>query len=97
MFNGIWALLKFVSNLKLWTDTKAAMKVAAYGVILLIVAYVYDVLFAGIPYQDPTPEMQSKWEMHKSIAGWIYTIGTLVLLSGVFSIVVQRIKHNKQF
>ena len=51
---------------------KRLMKIAdlpILGLLILIAGFGYDVLFAGIPYQDPTPELQSRRESHKSIAG----------------------------
>lgn len=29
----------------------------------------YDIVFAGIPYQDPTPDLQARYAFHRSIAG----------------------------
>ena len=60
-----------------------ALPVMGAGVVLA--GFVYDVLFAGIPYQDPTPAMQAKWELHSRIANIVMSAGGLCLLAGVGS------------
>lgn len=45
------------------------------GAVLLVAGFVYDVLFAGIPYQDPTPELASQYEFHAHIARRFYLVG----------------------
>jgi hypothetical protein len=34
------------------------------GLLLMVGGFVYDVMFAGIPYQDPTPEMSARYAFH---------------------------------
>jgi hypothetical protein len=50
---------------------------------MVIVGFAYDVLFAGIPYQDPTPELQAQYVFLSSIAGMCYKTGAIVLLAGL--------------
>ena len=38
------------------------------GFLLLASAAAYDTFFAGIPYQDPTPEQQASYERHQNVA-----------------------------
>lgn len=60
----------------------------AAGLLLLVAGFVYDVLFAGIPYQDPTPEMSARYARHASIASTIRWCGAgFVLLSSLAGIV----------
>ena len=68
------------------------------GIVIFIAAFIYDVLFAGIPYQDPTPEMQSRWDIHSSIAEYIYISGSVIFLAGVlaFTFEYMRNKHQKR-
>ena len=42
----------------------------------------YDVMFAGIPYQDPTPEMLARYAHHARIASIIRWFGVAVFLIG---------------
>jgi hypothetical protein len=52
------------------------------GMAFLGGAFVYRVLFAGIPYQDPTPEMTANYDRHARIAGGLALIGATTLLAG---------------
>ena len=58
------------------------------GVVVILAGFVYDVLFAGIPYQDPTPELAARYALHSAVAeairgagGIIFGLGLLVLLA----------------
>ena len=61
------------------------------GVIITFLGFVYDVLFAGIPYQDPTPELLANYQYHAQIASlirWtglgIFIVGGIAMIIGVF-------------
>lgn len=53
------------------------------GVLLLIFGFAYDLVFAGIPYQDPTPTISARYAFHSRIASGFYTIGGGAFLVGV--------------
>ena len=53
------------------------------GVVLLLAGFLYDIFFAGIPYQDPTPEMSASYARHARIASTIRYAGLLAFLTGV--------------
>ena len=38
------------------------------GLLLFSAGFVYDVLFAGMPYQDPTPALEASYAFHAHIA-----------------------------
>ena len=38
------------------------------GLALVLGGFIYDVMFAGIPYQDPTPEMSARYAHHAHVA-----------------------------
>ncbi len=69
---------------------------AAAGLFLLLSGFVYDVMFAGIPYQDPTPEMSARYAHHARIASSTYWLGfgvfLLGLLAGIVRFVVRRFR-----
>ena len=56
------------------------------GLLIVITGFIYDVLFAGIPYQDPTPAMQARYDFHSSVAGWIQASGGILFLVGLIAI-----------
>jgi len=65
------------------------------GILIVISGFVYDVLFAGIPYQDPTPELQAQYNFHSSVAGWFYKTGGILFLVGLIAIPII-LKKTKQ-
>ncbi len=64
------------------------------GLVLLLAGFVYDVMFAGIPYQDPTPEMSARYAHHARIASstcWLgFGIALFGCLAGICRLVVRR-------
>jgi hypothetical protein len=66
----------------------------------LAAGFIYDVMFAGIPYQDPTPEMSARYAHHAHIASAICWLGVAVLLFGVIAgisrLVVRRLGSPRQ-
>jgi hypothetical protein len=50
--------------------------IAAAGMLLFIGGLIYSIVFAGIPYQDPTPQMYATWKLH-------HRVGDLVILAGL--------------
>jgi hypothetical protein len=53
------------------------------GLVLLLVWFVYASFFAGIPYQDPTPEMSANYAFHSSVSNAILVIGLGALFVGM--------------
>ena len=66
------------------------------GLVIVVIGFIYDILFAGIPYQDPTPEIQARYELHSSVAGLFYKTGGVVLLLGLLAIPLIWIKTGKK-
>lgn len=66
----------------------------AGGILLAILGFGYDVMFAGIPYQDPTPKMEANYQFHSMVADVIFWSGVLVLMAGslsaFYSVALQR-------
>jgi len=53
--------------------------VIAVGATLVVSGFAYDLYFAGIPYPDPTAEMQERWLFHKGISERIILAGVTIL------------------
>jgi len=62
---------------------RKALTVPGIGMLIVMSGFVYDVAFAGIPYQDPTPELQARYDFHRAVADAIYTTGGVVFLLGI--------------
>ena len=68
---------------------KRALKILAlplFGLLILIAGFLYFVTFAGLPYPDPTPELQAQWQYHENISWIILKIGGFVLFVGLLAI-----------
>ena len=59
--------------------------------LLLIGGFIYGFLFAGIPYQDPTPEMSADYARSSRIASVIYWLGLAAVLAGGVSGIARRV------
>jgi hypothetical protein len=68
------------------------------GLFLLLVGFIYDVKFAGIPYQDPTPEMSARYDHHARIASSICWLGSGIFLvgslAGIVRFVIRRFRPS---
>lgn len=53
------------------------------GVALIIVSFAYNVVFAGIPYQDPPPDLAARYAFHAAVANALFWAGSAVFLVGV--------------
>jgi hypothetical protein len=68
---------------------KRALKILAlplFGLLILIAGFLYFFTFAGLPYPDPTPELQAEWKYHENISWIILKIGGFVLFMGLIAI-----------
>lgn len=66
------------------------------GALLLFAGFVYDVIFAGIPYQDPTPELAAAYARHAGIAATIRSIGLGVVAAGATGSVGRRLTRRRE-
>lgn len=57
----------------------------AVGAVLVLGGFLWDVMFAGIPYQDPTPALAADYERNAGIASALLWVGAGVLASGVLA------------
>jgi hypothetical protein len=63
-------------------------------VLLFGCGFVYDVLFAGIPYQDPTPALQQQYAANAAVAQTLYTLGIWIIVLGALISLVQWIRRR---
>jgi cbb3-type cytochrome oxidase subunit 1 len=61
------------------------------GLCLVAAGFVYDVQYAGIPYQDPTAEQQAQYDLHSSIASRVRSAGGILMLAGFLLFIYQVI------
>lgn len=63
---------------------------AALGVLLFLGGFLYDVEFAGIPYQDPTLDQTAAYHLHAWIAAMIRETGLCAILLASVAGVMRR-------
>ena len=61
------------------------------GVIILLLSAYYLVIKAGIPYQDPTPELQLQYTVNSHVGDELLTAGLTALIVGIVGRVVTGI------
>ena len=68
------------------------------GLLIVITGIIYGAVFAGIPYQDPTPEMQASWNFHNGVAKLMFRTGCITLIIGFlaapFILIKEKIAAN---
>lgn len=65
---------------------------AFIGIAIIIAGFLYDLKYAGIPYQDLPPELLKKYTQNQNIAGNLIDTGFLVLLIAIIGAIVRKIK-----
>jgi hypothetical protein len=60
------------------------------GLAIILAGFVYDVLFAGIPYPDPTPALTASYNFHALIASIIRWSGLSISAIGAVGMLIQR-------
>ncbi|WP_418792310.1 hypothetical protein [Phosphitispora sp. TUW77] len=73
-------------------NKRNTVRIVISGIIIVIVGFLYDVAFAGIPYQNPTPELVIRYNFHSTIADYIYSLGLIAIVIGLalFLLIVAR-------
>jgi hypothetical protein len=75
--------------------TKITVSLIVLGCVVVVAGFFYDVMFAGIPYQDPTPELLAHYSFHASVAGYIYKSGFgIIVLGAILSIIRFGARHS---
>ena len=65
------------------------------GLIILVIGLYYLVIKAGIPYQDPTVEMQVQYAIHYGIGSVLSKTGLiLAVLGGIARMIAWRVERG---
>jgi|GEM_PF-3337006 len=63
--------------------------VIAAGIVLSFAGLTYDIIFAGIPYQDPSPQLQAAYLENAMYATKLIRIGGFVTFLGIVAAVIR--------
>jgi uncharacterized membrane protein len=55
----------------------------AIGGVFIIIGFLYDTYFAGIPFQDPTQEMIDTYNRNSLISNFLMILGICIILLGL--------------
>ncbi|CAM3294165.1 hypothetical protein FLLO111716_01630 [Flavobacterium longum] len=64
------------------------------GLALIVVGFIYEIVFAGVPYQDPTEEMVIRYNRNELISITIMQIGLAALVAGILVKVFSKKRKN---
>lgn len=70
-------------------------KLILAGLLLVVGGFVYDVVFAGIPYQDVPQELLDRYDLHKRVASVVCGLGLLAIACGCCLGIAQKLRRNR--
>lgn len=74
-----------------------ALAIIIAGLIIFVIGCYYAIFKAGLPYQDPTLELQIKYSIHMGIGKSLIKCGGLTFFIGlVFRIIMIFIKKKPE-
>jgi len=74
-----------------WLSWLVPLTVVALGFTTIAAGFVYDLMFAGLPYQDPPPALEARWRYHSGVASAIEFAGAVVMLLGLSALAVAGV------
>jgi ABC-type Fe3+ transport system permease subunit len=63
------------------------------GLAGVVLGFLYGLFFAGLPYQDPTPEMQARWKFHDAVSDAILLAGLALVVAGALVMVAGWLRR----
>lgn len=78
---------------------KKIVSFVALGCVVVVGGFLHDLMFAGIPYQDPPPEVLARYNFHSMVAGCLYMAGFgIIFLSMILffaRIILKRFRNGE--
>ncbi len=66
------------------------------GIAVVIAGLGYDLLWAGIPYQDPPPELAARYNFHARVAAAVRQVGVGLGCGGGIGIMVSWVIRKQR-
>jgi hypothetical protein len=73
---------------------KTGKYVFGIGLLVIVVGFLYEIMFAGIPPQDPPIDLQIRYDRDHKIASWIMNSGLIVTAVGVLISIAAKLSHR---
>ena len=70
--------------------------IAIAGCLIFTAGVYYAIVKAGIPYQDPTPEMSFNYEVNYRVGEVLFTLGAAALALGAVGRAVMQFVRGKK-
>jgi hypothetical protein len=70
---------------------KSAKYMTRIGLALVVIGFVYDVAFAGLPYHDAPADIQNEYVRNQQISLWVMRSGLIVVVIGAVMRIADRI------
>ncbi len=65
------------------------------GAVVLIAGILYEIVFVGIPYQDPTPDLAAPYAHQSAVAYGVRIAGVLLFSLGVALAILRRVSGRR--
>jgi len=63
------------------------------GLLVIAAGFLYDVMYAGIPYQDAPDYLLAEYDRHQRISNWIMSVGVFIVTVGGVTNIIFRFKR----
>jgi hypothetical protein len=67
---------------------RVSLAILVVGVVIVLSGFAYDLMFAGIPYPDPTPAQMSDYDRGRRVADGIIVAGLFPTAAGALGVCV---------
>lgn len=72
------------------------LRIPFFGLFVALIGLLYDLWFAGLPYQDPTFEQKAWWDFHANIANLIIGAGIILFIGGLLSALISGLAQRRR-
>jgi len=73
---------------------KASLTSLLLGILILIFGFIYDMRYAGIPFQNPPIELYKQFENYSRVANTICNLGLIVIFTNSILITIFVIRKR---
>ncbi|MCZ6863644.1 MAG: hypothetical protein O7I42_25890 [Alphaproteobacteria bacterium] len=90
----LWILVNGIKSRS--TMRRLPLWLVFFGLLLLGAAFVYNVLFVGLPYQDPTPALLADYQSGRERVYFLGWSGAAILVLGVIGGIARLVTRKRK-